>query len=118
MAGLALIGQGALSIMRSIHGEGAVQLISLDKEKQTLVQCWRAHPIHYPHATPDYLFNAIAVNYICIYSVHIYVNSIITLGLFTETSLPKSFRDSPKNRTAVCYQSECHIVWELGSQAA
>ena len=35
--------QGTLSIMWSIHREAAVQLISLDKEKQTLVQCWRAH---------------------------------------------------------------------------
>ena len=43
-----LIGQGALSIMWSIHREAAVQLISLDKEKQTLVQCWRAHPTHHP----------------------------------------------------------------------
>ena len=32
VAGLALIGQGTLSIMWSIHREGAVQLISLDKE--------------------------------------------------------------------------------------
>ena len=39
VAGLTLIGQDTLSFMWSIHREaaGAVQLISLDKEKQILV---------------------------------------------------------------------------------
>ena len=42
VAGLALFGQRTLSVMWSIHREAAVQLMSLDKEKQTLVKCWRA----------------------------------------------------------------------------
>ena len=49
MTGLALIGQGTLSIMGSIYREptGAVHLASLDKEKQTLVRCWRVHCYYY-----------------------------------------------------------------------
>ena len=65
VAGLALIGQGTLSIMWSIHREAAVQLISLDKEKQALVQCWRDH--YY------YLF---ILFILCIYETALFINHI------------------------------------------
>ena len=58
--------QGTLSIMWSIHREAAVQLISLDKEKQTLVQCWRAH---YYYLFILFIYEiAIFINHILIYS--------------------------------------------------
>ena len=47
---------------------GAVQLISLDKEKQTLVQCWRAHYYYYFY----YLWNlTYFINHILIYFLHL-----------------------------------------------
>ena len=98
-------------------------------------------------ATPDYLFNGVVANFNIMFIFCPHICSRITLGLFTETSLPKwpSWLP-PKNwihtvwnmehnfgiylsvnfmcgirppcRTAVCYQSVCHIVGELGSRAA
>ena len=69
MAALALIGQDTLSIVWSIHREAAVQLISLDKEKQTLVQCWRAH---YYYLFILFIYEtAIFINHIHIYFLHL-----------------------------------------------
>ena len=73
VAGLALIGQDTLSIIWSIHREAAVQLISLDKEKQTLVQCWRAHYF-------IYLFLFINENCHILLIIFIYISSSDLVG--------------------------------------
>ena len=63
MAGLTPIGQGTLAnhvinIQTNLQVQTVLQ-VSLDKEKQTLVQCLRAQP---SPAAPGYLFSVVIAN--------------------------------------------------------
>ena len=103
--------QGALSIMWSIHRDGAVCLISFDEEMQTLVQCWRAHPTHHPHAAPDYLFNAVVANFNILYIFCPYNYMQIYIGVVRRDQFAlTAFLTSPKKLDSHCLKYGIQIL--------
>ena len=88
VAGLALIGQSTLSIMCSIHKErcrcSPADFFGYGEANISAMLESSSHPPS--PAAPHYLFNAVVANF----NMYFFCPSLITLGLFTETSLRPS----------------------------